>query len=126
MSSKGAAAREITGLLQRWDEGDGGVLASIASAAYPEFRNIARGYLRVSLRLPLDPDMASVDEAVSEGLALDQALSGALDERKVQAFELRHFPGCTNEGAAGSPGVGGATVEHDLKIAKITARKELA
>ena len=38
--------QEITGLLHRWKEGDREALASLVSAAYPDLRAIAIGYLR--------------------------------------------------------------------------------
>jgi RNA polymerase sigma factor (TIGR02999 family) len=37
---------EITALLQRWREGDGAALASVATVAYDDLRTIAAGYLR--------------------------------------------------------------------------------
>lgn len=46
MPSETPVPNEITGLLHRWKLGDREALASLASLAYTDLRNIASGYLR--------------------------------------------------------------------------------
>jgi RNA polymerase sigma factor (TIGR02999 family) len=163
-------------MLRRWSDGDPGVLAALAEAAYTDLRAIAAGYLRregrdhtlqatglvneLYLRLarqhsaqftdrrhffsfaalmmrriltdyarhakpsreriPLHPEMAWVDAADEDMLALSEALDelAALDERKVQVIELRYFLGCTNDEVAELLGLAQSTVDRDLHFAK--------
>jgi len=71
-------------------------------------------------RVALHPDMAWVDAAGEDMLALDQALSEleALEERKVRVIELRYFLGCSNEETADLLGIARVTVNRDLEFAK--------
>jgi RNA polymerase sigma factor (TIGR02999 family) len=189
MSSDPALPGEITALLRRWGEGDSAALASVASVAYEDLRNIARGYLQrehrahtlqatglvnelylrlarqrgakladrhhfftfsammmrrilsdyarrthalkrpgtEAVRVPLHPDIAWVDAAGSEMLALDQALAEleAIDERKVRAVELRYFLGCTHEEAADLLKISRATFDRDLQFSRIWLYRRL-
>jgi hypothetical protein len=62
--------------------------------------------LHATGRVPLHEEMAWIDAAGEDMLALDAALDQleALDARKVHATELRFIPGCSNEeGASFSP-----------------------
>jgi RNA polymerase sigma factor (TIGR02999 family) len=71
-------------------------------------------------QIPLHPDLAWVDAAGEEMLALDRALAELelLDDRKVRIVELRYFAGCTNEEVADLMGVNRSTVDRDLQFAK--------
>lgn len=71
-------------------------------------------------RIALHPDLAWIDAAGEEMLALDQALAELefLDERKVRILELRYFLGCTNDETAELLGITRSTVDRDLKFAK--------
>lgn len=71
-------------------------------------------------RVPLHEEMAWIDAASEEMLALNAALDEleAVDERKVRAIEIRFFLGCTNEEAADLLGVSRVTVVRDLEYAK--------
>src|SRR5579864_1244713 len=81
MSSHGPVPGEITALLQRWNEGDSAVLASIASAAYDDLHNIARGYLRRESRGHTLQATGLVNELY---LRLSQ-------QREVKITDRRHF-----------------------------------
>jgi RNA polymerase sigma factor (TIGR02999 family) len=72
------------------------------------------------VRVPLHEDMAWIDAAGEEMMALDHALTEleALDQRTVRAVELRFFLGCTHDEAAELLQVSRATVERDLEFAK--------
>ncbi len=78
-------------------------------------------------RIPLHPDMAWVDAAGEEMLALDRALAEleALDERKVRIVELRYFLGCTNQETAELLGIARATVDRDLQFARSWLHRRL-
>jgi RNA polymerase sigma factor (TIGR02999 family) len=71
-------------------------------------------------RVPLHEEMAWVDAAGEDVLAVDAALNEleTVDERKVRVIELRFFLGCTNEEAAELLKVSRATVDRDLEFAK--------
>jgi RNA polymerase sigma factor (TIGR02999 family) len=71
-------------------------------------------------RVPLHEEMAWVDAASEEMLALNTALDEleAVDERKVRVIELRFFLGCTNEETSELIDVSRATVDRDLEFAK--------
>lgn len=72
------------------------------------------------VRVPLHEQMAWVDAASDEMLALNLALEEleALDERKVRVIELRYFLGCTIDEAAELLDISAATAERDLAFAK--------
>ena len=69
-------------------------------------------------RVPLHEEMAWIDAASEEMLALNAALDEleTSNERKVRVVELRFFLGCTNEETADLLGVSRATVERDLEF----------
>ena len=71
-------------------------------------------------RVPLHEEMAWVDAAGEDMLALNTALDELeqLDPRKVRVVELRFFLGCTNEEAAELLDLSRATVDRDLGFAK--------
>src|SRR5580692_2091135 len=71
-------------------------------------------------RVPLHEEMAWIDAAGEEMLALNAALDEleTLHQRKVRVIELRFFLGCTNEEAADLLGVSRVTVERDLEFGK--------
>ncbi|HLJ13086.1 MAG TPA: ECF-type sigma factor [Bryobacteraceae bacterium] len=75
---------------------------------------------RSGIRVPLHPEMAWVDAAGEDMVALDCALTELeqLDERKVRVIELRYFLGCTIEEVAELLNVSGPTVERDIQFAK--------
>jgi len=81
-----------------------------------------------SLRIPLHEEMAWVDAASEEILALDVALDQleALEERKVRVIELRFFLGCTNEETAQLLDVSRATIDRDLEFAKAWLYRRLS
>lgn len=70
--------------------------------------------------VPLHEEMAWVDAASEDMMALDQALDQLEieDERKVRVIELRYFLGCTNQETAELLGVSRPTVDRDLEFAK--------
>ena len=74
------------------------------------------GYIRV----PLHEEMAWIDAAGEDMMALDHALTEleALDPRTVRAVELRFFLGCTHEEAAELLHVSRATIERDVEYAR--------
>ena len=181
--------REITLLLRRWKQGDRDALADLATAAYPDLRSIASGYLRrespghtleatglvnelylrlaqvksmtlndrrhffafaaqmmrlilidharqsrarkrtgSAVRVPLHEELAWIDAASEEMLALDSALDQleALGARKVRVLELRYFLGCTNEETAALLDVSRATIDRDLEFAKAWLYRKLS
>jgi RNA polymerase sigma factor (TIGR02999 family) len=69
-------------------------------------------------RVPLHEEMAWIDAASEEMLALNTALDEleAVNGRKVRVIELRFFLGCTNDEAADLLGVSRATIERDLEF----------
>ncbi len=71
-------------------------------------------------RIPLHEEMAWVDAASEDIVALNSALDelALVDERKARVVELRYFLGCTNDEAAGLLDVSRATVDRDLEFAK--------
>jgi len=93
-------------------------------------RRILRDYAReagaqkrpggTSVRIPLHPDIAWVDAAGEEMLALDNALAEleAADERKARVIELRYFLGCTSDETADLLGLARATVDRDAQFAR--------
>ncbi len=82
---------------------------------------------RAGLCVPLHPEMAWVDAAGDDMVALDTALAEleALDARKVRAVELRFFLGCTIDEVADLLEVSGPTVERDLQFAKSWLHRRL-
>jgi len=78
-------------------------------------------------RVPLHEEMAWINAANDDILALDTALDQleALDSRKVRAIELRYFLGCTNEEAADLLVVSRATIDRDLEFAKAWLHQRL-
>ncbi len=70
--------------------------------------------------IPLHEELAWIDAASDDVVALDQALEKleAEDPRKVRVIELRYFLGCTNEETAELLGVSRPTVDRDLEFAK--------
>jgi RNA polymerase sigma factor (TIGR02999 family) len=79
-------------------------------------------------RVPLHEEMAWIDAAGEEMLALNAALDEleTLHERKVRVIELRFFLGCTNEEAADLLGVSRVTVERDLEFGKAWLYRRLS
>jgi RNA polymerase sigma factor (TIGR02999 family) len=71
-------------------------------------------------RVPLHEEMAWIDAASEEMLALNSALNEleTVDARKVRVIELRYFLGCTNDEAAEVLDVSRVTVDRDLEFAK--------
>jgi RNA polymerase sigma factor (TIGR02999 family) len=71
-------------------------------------------------RVPLHEEMAWIDAASEEIIALNTALDELekVDERKVRVIELRFFLGCTNAEAAELLEVSRATIDRDLEFAK--------
>ncbi|HEV3201788.1 MAG TPA: ECF-type sigma factor [Bryobacteraceae bacterium] len=80
------------------------------------------------IRIPLHEDLAWIDAASDELLALDQALDEleSMDERAVRIIDLRFFLGCTNEETAGLLSVSRATVDRDLEFAKTWLYRRLS
>jgi RNA polymerase sigma factor (TIGR02999 family) len=78
-------------------------------------------------RVPLHEEMAWIDAASEEMIALNTALDELekLDERKVRVVELRFFLGCTNEEAADLLGVSRVTIGRDLEFAKVWLYRRL-
>jgi len=79
-------------------------------------------------RVPLDEDMAWIDAAGEEMLALDRAMDEleALDDRAARTVELRFFLGCTNDETAGLLNVSRKTVDRDLEFAKTWLYRRLS
>jgi RNA polymerase sigma factor (TIGR02999 family) len=79
-------------------------------------------------RVPLHEEIAWIDAASEDMLALDTALREleALDARKVRVLELRFFLGCTNEETAEFLDISKATVDRDLEFAKAWLYKRLS
>lgn len=79
-------------------------------------------------RVPLHEEMAWIDAASEEMLALDAALDQleGVEERKVRAIELRFFLGCTNEETAQLLDVSRATIDRDLEFAKAWLYRRLS
>jgi len=79
-------------------------------------------------RIPLHEEIAWIDAASEEMLALDAALDQleTLEERKVRVIELRFFLGCTNEEAAQLLDVSRATIDRDLEFAKAWLYRRLS
>jgi RNA polymerase sigma factor (TIGR02999 family) len=73
-----------------------------------------------SNRVPLHEEIAWIDAASDDILALDTALDQleAIEERKVRVVELRYFLGCTNDEAADLLHISRTTVDRDLEFAK--------
>jgi RNA polymerase sigma factor (TIGR02999 family) len=80
------------------------------------------------VRVPLHEEMAWIDAASDEILALDEALGQleAFGERKVRVVELRFFLGCTKDEAAEVLNVSPATVDRDLEFAKAWLYRRLS
>jgi RNA polymerase sigma factor (TIGR02999 family) len=70
--------------------------------------------------VPLHDEMAWVDAASEEVIALDRAMEdlATLDERKARVIELRFFLGCTSDETAEVLSVSRSTVERELNFAK--------
>jgi RNA polymerase sigma factor (TIGR02999 family) len=79
-------------------------------------------------RVPLHEDMAWIDAAGEEMLALDQAIGEleVLDERAARTVELRFFLGCTNDEAAELLNISRKTVDRDLEFAKAWLYRRLS
>jgi RNA polymerase sigma factor (TIGR02999 family) len=82
---------------------------------------------RSGIRIPLHPEMAWVDAASEDVIALDSALAELeqLHERKVRVIELRYFLGCTNDEVAELLGIAEATVDRDLQFARSWLHRRL-
>ena len=78
-------------------------------------------------RVPLHEEMAWIDAASDEIIALNTALDEleTVDERKVRVIELRFFLGCTNEETADLLEISRATVDRDLEFAKVWLYRRL-
>lgn len=81
-----------------------------------------------AIRVPLHEEMAWIDAASEELLALDVALDELeiIDQRKVRVLELRFFLGCTNEEAAEFLNISRATVDRDLEFSKAWLYRRLS
>ncbi len=79
-------------------------------------------------RVPLHEEMAWIDAASDDMLALDVALDQleAVEARKVRVLELRFFLGCTNEETAQLLDVSRATIDRDLEFAKTWLYRHLS
>ena len=79
-------------------------------------------------RVPLHEEIAWIDAAGEEMLALNSALNEleTVDERKVRVIELRYFLGCTNDEAAEVLEVSRVTVDRDLEFAKAWLYRRLS
>jgi RNA polymerase sigma factor (TIGR02999 family) len=79
-------------------------------------------------RVPLHEELAWIDAASDEIVALNAALDEleTVDERKARVIELRFFLGCTNDEVAEVLGVSRATVDRDLEFAKAWLYRRLA
>ena len=80
-----------------------------------------------AFRVPLHEEMAWIDAANDDILALDSALDQleALDVRKVRVIELRYFLGCTNEETADLLNVSRATIDRDLEFSRAWLHQRL-
>ncbi|MEM9552804.1 MAG: sigma-70 family RNA polymerase sigma factor [Acidobacteriota bacterium] len=78
-------------------------------------------------RLTLE-DFDGADETPAELIALDDGLAdlARYDERKAKAIELRFFGGLTIDETAEALGVGHATVERDVKLARAWLARHLS
>jgi RNA polymerase sigma factor (TIGR02999 family) len=78
-------------------------------------------------RIPLDEDVARIDDDASRWEDLDRALNrlAALDARQARVVELRYFGGMTVEEAAHVLGVSAKTVKRDWSVARAWLRREL-
>lgn len=90
----------------------------------------ARGSLKRgghAIQVALDDEPAGSSPPHADLLALDEALTrlAALDRRKSQVVELRHFGGLSVEEAAEALGVSRETVMRDWKLAKLWLLREL-
>lgn len=81
-----------------------------------------------AVRVPLHEQIAWVDAAGDEMVALDLALEQLeeLDERKARVIELRFFLGCSTEETAELLEVSTATVDRDLAFARTWLYRKLA
>ena len=81
-----------------------------------------------AIRVPLHEEMAWVDAAGEDLLALNELLEEleTLDARKVRVIELRYFLGCTNEEAADLLNVSRPTIDRDLEFAKAWLYRRLS
>jgi RNA polymerase sigma factor (TIGR02999 family) len=79
-------------------------------------------------RVPLHQEMAWIDAASDDMLALNSALNEleTVDARKVRVIELRYFLGCTSDEAAEVLEVSRATVDRDLEFAKAWLYRRLS
>ena len=73
-----------------------------------------------AVRVPLHEELAWIDAASEEMIALNSALDELeqVDPRKVRVIELRFFLGCSNEETADLLEVSRATVVRDLEFGK--------
>ena len=80
-----------------------------------------------AVRVPLHEELAWIDAASEDVLALHTALDELekLDARKVRVIDLRFFLGCTNEETADLLEVSRATVIRDLEFAKAWLARRL-
>jgi RNA polymerase sigma factor (sigma-70 family) len=81
-----------------------------------------------AVRVPLHEELAWIDAASEEMIALNTALDELeeVDPRKVRVIELRFFLGCSNEETADLLDVSRATVARDLEFAKVWLYRRLS
>jgi RNA polymerase sigma factor (TIGR02999 family) len=79
-------------------------------------------------RVPLHQEIAWIDAASDDMLALNTALDEleTVDARKVRVIELRYFLGCTNDEAAEVLEISRPTVDRDLEFAKAWLYRRLS
>lgn len=80
------------------------------------------------LRISLSDMEASVENNVSDLLALDEALNRLeeTDERMCKMIEMRYFGGLTITETAEALGVSHTTVEKDWKFARAWLQREMS
>jgi RNA polymerase sigma factor (TIGR02999 family) len=81
-----------------------------------------------AVRVPLHEELAWIDAASEEMIALNTALDELekVDPRKVRVIELRFFLGCSNEETADLLDVSRATVARDREFAKVWLYRRLS
>ncbi len=80
------------------------------------------------LHLPLEESLLPAKDQAAELERLDDAITSLakLDRRKAEVVELRYFGGLTIAESAMVLGVSHATIERDLKTAKVWLTRELS
>jgi RNA polymerase sigma factor (TIGR02999 family) len=83
--------------------------------------------LRLTLNEDVLGDAGKVETSPEEFLLLEEALQGleAFDARKARVVELRYFAGLNAKEIGASLGVGVATVQRDLRVARAWLRSEI-